>query len=47
MTIGWMMMNRIETMPSGAINRPKRTTSQGMVRQRHRDPTMPVTISRR
>jgi hypothetical protein len=42
-----MMMNRIEMMPSGAIIRPNSTTSQGMVRQPHRDPAMPVTISRR
>ena len=47
MTSGWMMMKKIEVMPSGAIIRPNSTTSQGMVRQRIREPTMPVRISSR
>jgi hypothetical protein len=32
-------------MTSGAIIRPNSTTSQGVVRQRIREPTMPVRIS--
>ena len=47
MMIGWMMMKAIEVMPSGAILRPNYTTSHGMVRQRIREPTMPVRISSR
>ena len=38
MTIGWMMMKKIEVTPSGAIISPNRMTSQGMVRQRAREP---------
>ena len=47
MTIGWMMTKKIEVMPSGAIISPNSTTSQGMLRQRMREPTMPVRISSR
>ena len=47
MTIGWMTIKKMEVMPSGAIIRPNSTTSQGMVRQRIREPTMPVRISSR
>ena len=47
MTKGWIMMKKIDVMPSGAIIRPNKTTNQGMVRQRIREPTMPVRISSR
>jgi hypothetical protein len=44
--IGWMMMKKMLTAPSGTIISPKIRTSQGSVRQRRLSPMMPVMISR-
>jgi hypothetical protein len=43
--IGWMMMKKIDTTPSGTIITPNSRTSHGIVRQRRCEPITPVRIS--
>lgn len=45
MTIGWMMMKKMLTAPSGTTRTPNIATIHGMVRQRRRLPMAPESAS--